>query len=90
MEPVVIESKKDFFKLSFKAIDQGFMSLVKDKLWDDKATEVAGFKVTHPEAGELVFTLKTKGKDAKKVWTDALASLSKDIKNFELEIKKIK
>jgi DNA-directed RNA polymerase subunit L len=90
MEPIVIESKKDLLKLSFKDIDQGFMNLVKDKLWEDKATEIAGFKVTHPESGALVFTLRTKGKDAKKVWNDSLASLSKDVSKFVSEIKKIK
>ena len=90
MEPVVIESKKNLMKVSFKEIDQGFMTLIKDKLWEDKSVEIAGFKVTHPEVGELIFTLRTKGKDAKKVWNSALASLSKDIINFQSEIKKLK
>jgi DNA-directed RNA polymerase subunit L len=90
MEPTIIESKKDLLKLSFKEIDQGFINLVKTKLWEDKSTEIAGFKVTHPESGELVFTLRTKSKDAKKVWNDTLASLSKDISKFGIEIKKIK
>jgi DNA-directed RNA polymerase subunit L len=90
MEYQIIEDKKDLLKLSFKDIDQGFMTLVKDKIWEDKATELAGFKVTHPEVGELVFTLRTKGKAPKKVWNDALAALTKDITGFEKEIKKIK
>jgi DNA-directed RNA polymerase subunit L len=90
MEYKVIEDKKDLLKLSFKDIDQGFMTLVKDKIWEDKATEFAAFKVTHPEVGELVFTLRTTGKAPKKVWNDALASLTKDISGFEKEIKNIK
>ena len=55
MEYKVVEDKKDIIKISFKDIDQGFMTLVKDKIWEDKATELAAFKVTHPEVGELVF-----------------------------------
>jgi DNA-directed RNA polymerase subunit L len=90
MEYKVVEDKKDIIKISFKDIDQGFMTLVKDKIWEDKATELAAFKVTHPEVGELVFTLRTKGKAPKKVWNDALVRLTKDISGFEIEIKKIK
>ena len=90
MEYKVVEDKKDIIKISFKDIDQGFMTLVKDKIWEDKATELAAFKVTHPEVGELVFTLRTKGKAPKKVWNDALVRLTKDISCFEIEIKKIK
>ncbi len=86
----VVENKKDLLKVSFTNIDQGFMNVVKDKLLEDKTTEIAGFKVIHPEAGDLLFTLKTKGKDAKKSWNDALTSLSKDVKSFETEIKKLK
>ena len=90
MKPEIIQSKKDLLKVSFKDIDQGCMGIDKDKLFEDKATEIAGFKITHPEVGELVFTLRTKGKDAKKTWNDALAAISKDLKSFEQEIKKIK
>ena len=82
MKPHIIECKPDIIKLSFKEIDQGFMSVIRDKLWENNATELAGFKVTHPESGELVFTLRTKGKKAKDVWNGALASLSKDLKKF--------
>ncbi|MBT3940606.1 hypothetical protein HOD83_00520 [Candidatus Woesearchaeota archaeon] len=90
MKPEITTSKKDLLKLSFDNIDQGFMTVVKDKLLEDKATEIAGFKVTHPDTGKLLFTLRTKGKDAKSVWNAALAALSKDVKVFETEIKKIK
>jgi DNA-directed RNA polymerase subunit L len=90
MKPVITENKKDSLKIEFKDLDQGFMTLVKDKLWEDKATNLAGFRVTHPETGVLQFTLKTKGKEAKKVWNDALTKLNKDMKDFDTEIKKLK
>ena len=72
MEPIIVESKKNLLKVSFKEIDQGFINLVKDKLWQDKDTELAGFRITHPESGELIFTLRTKSKDAKKSGTARL------------------
>lgn len=90
MEPNILKSKKDVLQIEFKEIDHGFINLVKDKLWEDKATEIAGYEVTHPEKGVLIFTLRTKGKDAKKVWNDALARLAKDVKEFDSEISKIK
>jgi DNA-directed RNA polymerase subunit L len=89
MEPVIIESKKELLKVSFKQIDQGFITLLKDELWEDKATEIAGFKITHPEVGELVFTLRTKGKEAKKVWNEAVKRLEAKLKKFGSDASKI-
>ena len=53
-------------KLEFEKKDEGFLSLVKKYLWEDKATEMAGYKIDHPEVGKPVFILRTKGKNAKK------------------------
>lgn len=85
-----LESKKNLLKLQFKEKDEGFLSLVKKYLWQDKATELAGYKVNHPEVGEPVFVLKTKKKSAKKVWSDALKKAKKDLNSFKKQIKKIK
>jgi len=90
MEPKVVESKKDILKVEFNEIDHGIMSLIKDKLWEDKATEMAGYQVTHPEKGVLKFTLRTKGKEAKKVWNETLDRIQKELKEFDSEIKKLK
>ncbi len=83
MEFDVVENKTNVLKLKFKVIDQGIMSAIKAQVWEDKATELAGFKVTHPETGTLDFTLKTKGKSAQKVWNDALSKLSKKTEEFK-------
>ncbi len=87
MKPKVIDSKKDLLKLSFQEKDQGFINLVKDQLWKDKATTFAGYRVTHPQVGTLEFTLKTKGKDAKKVWNSAVDALSKQVDELKKLIK---
>ena len=90
MKVNILESKNDLLKLEFEKKDEGFLSLVKKYLWEDKATEMAGYKIDHPEVGKPVFILRTKGKNAKKVWNDALAAIKKDLETFKQDIKKIK
>ena len=87
MKVETISSKKNVLKLKFKEIDHGLINLIKDQLWKDKATETAGFKITHPQIGYLEFTLRTKGKDAKKVWNSAIVALSKQSEEFKKLIK---
>ena len=86
----VLESEKDLLKVEFEKKDEGFLNLIKKYVWQDKATELAGYKIDHPEVGKPVFVLKTKSKAAKKVWNDALTTAKKDIEDFEKELKKIK
>tara|TARA_Y100000034_G_C6908253_1_gene422163 strand:+ start:132 stop:389 length:258 start_codon:yes stop_codon:yes gene_type:complete len=74
----ILKKEKNHLSISFDEIDQGLLSAINDRLWEDKATESAGFKVTHPEVGEAIFTLRTKSKDAKTVWNSAITSLTKD------------
>lgn len=87
MKIKVLSSKKNLLKLQFEKIDQGLANLIKDQLWKDKATDMAGFQVTHPEVGHLEFTLKTKGNDAKKVWNSALTALAKQVDEFKKLLK---
>lgn len=86
----VLTSEKDLLKVEFDKKDEGFLNLIKKYVWKDKATELAGYKIDHPEVGKPVFVLKTKGKAAKTVWNDALKAAKKDIEDFEKELKKIK
>lgn len=90
MKVKALESKKDSLKVEFDKKDEGFLSLIKKYLWQDKATELAGYKIDHPEVGKPVFVLKTKGKEAKKVWNDALTSVKKDLEELEKDSKKLK
>lgn len=90
MEIKMLESKKNLLKIEFKDKDEGFLNFVKKYLWMDKSTELAGYKIDHPEVGKPVFVLKTKGKSAKTVWNDALKAADKDLNDFSKEINKLK
>ncbi len=87
MRGEIISSKKNLLKLKFKEMDQGLINLIKDQLWKDKTTDIAGFRITHPQVGHLEFTLKTKGKDPKKVWNSAIDALSRQVDEFKKLIK---
>ncbi len=90
MKPEIEKSDKDMLILKFKPFDQGMLNLIKDALWKDSATQMAGFKVTHPEVGEALFTLRTKSKEAKAVWNAAIKNVEKECDDFAKELKAIK
>jgi len=89
IKPEVIKSDKNLLKLKFSEIDQGFLTFIKDQLWQDSATEMAGFQVTHPQIGHIIFTLRTKGKPAKAVWNKALDEASKQVDGLKKELKNL-
>ena len=89
LKPDVLTSSKEELTLKFTRIDQGFLNMIKEELWNDKATDVAGFRVTHPQVGVAEFSLKTKGKQAKQVWNSALSRLSKKLAEFDKEASKL-
>ena len=89
MKPEVVKSEKGMLKLKFEVSDQGALNLVREELWNDKATEMAGFQVTHPQVGHVLFTLKTKGKDAKTVWNGAVGRISKQVDELAAAVKKL-
>ena len=90
MEVEITKSDKNELRLKFNEIDQGFLNLVKLAVWEDSATQMAGFNIDHPVVGYPIFILKTKGKSAKDVWNKALESVNKQISTFESQIKKLK
>lgn len=90
MKPSLLESKANELKLSFKPIDQGLLTAVKDQLWKDKAVEQAGFRITHPQVGDAIFVLKTKGASAKVVWNKAIDALTEQADELKKELKSLK
>ena len=86
MKPEILETKKDKLVIKFDPFDQGILNLVNQELWADKATEMAGFKVTHPEVGFARFILRTKGKAPKTVWNSALKRASAAIDSFSKKL----
>lgn len=87
MEFKLVESTKDKLVMEFEQFDQGILNLVKHELWNDEATELAGFKITHPEIGHAKFVLRTKGKSPKTVWNLALKRATEQAEQFAKAIK---
>jgi len=90
MEAEVLESTPGKLVLKFKPFDHGVLNLVKHELWNDSATQMAGFKVTHPEIGYAKFVLKTKGKAPKAAWNSALKKAVTHVSSLGAEFKKLK
>jgi DNA-directed RNA polymerase subunit L len=90
MEIEVLKEEKDLLELSFSETDQGLLNMIKEALWKQAGVEMASFRLDHPEISKPVFMLKTKGKDAKKVWNSAVESLSEDLGKLGSELKKLK
>ena len=90
MDVETVKSEKNELRLKFSEIDQGFLNFIKSAVWEDSATQMAGFNIDHPMVGHPTFILKTKGKSAKDVWNKALESANKQISTFESQIKKLK
>jgi DNA-directed RNA polymerase subunit L len=90
MEATVLKEDKDSLQVELSEADHGLLNVIKEALWKQSGVEVASFRLEHPEVSKPVFVLKTKGKDAKKVWNSALESISSDLEKFEKEIKKLK
>lgn len=87
MEVEVLKKEKNNLELKFNERNQGILNLIKSTLWQDKATQVASFRIEHPEIGQPIFVLKTKGKEAKKVWNDALEKLASQIDKLKEKFK---
>jgi DNA-directed RNA polymerase subunit L len=90
METEVLKDEKHELQVKFSEIDHGFLNLIKEAVWQQSGVEIASFRVEHPEVGEPVFILKTKGKEAKKVWNSALELISEQLDKLNKELKKLK
>ena len=91
MELNVLEDNKTDIKVEFSEKDEGFLNIIKTALWAQSETEMASFRIEHPEVSKPVFFLKVKaGKDAKKVWNSALDSISEQLDDFGKKIKQLK
>lgn len=86
MEIKVIKAKKDELEIELNNLTVA--ELLRNMLWQDKATEFAAWKREHPTKNPRV-VLKTKGKTAKKVMLDTLASIEKITAQLSKETKKI-
>lgn len=90
MKGEVIQSEKNLIQIKFEDKDQAMLNLISEELWQDKATEMAGFQITHPQVGHSLFTLRTKGKAPKTTWNAAVDRLSKKLDVMAKDITKLK
>ena len=88
MEVKLIKYKKN--ELEIEIDNLTIAELLRVMLWQDKATEVAAWHRKHPTKNPIL-SLKTSGKDPKKVLLDTIAKIEKIntalIKEFKKAIK---
>jgi DNA-directed RNA polymerase subunit L len=85
MEINVIKYEKD--ELEIELDNLTIAELLRNLLWEDKATEFAAWKREHPTKNPHII-LRTKGKDSKKVLLDTIELAKKTNSQFIKEFKK--
>lgn len=86
MKIKVIKAEKN--ELEIEVNNLTIAELLRNILWQDSATEFAAWRREHPTKNPRV-VLKTKGKNAKKVMLDTLASIQKTTSQLVKEFKKV-
>jgi len=89
MEIKFLELEKNKLKLEFVGKSYTLANALVKELWKDKATQVAGYNLKHPQVDNPVLILETKGKDAKKVLLGAISALEKSSKSFGVALAKV-
>jgi len=90
MEYEILKEETHELQIQFSEIDHGFLNLIKEAIWQQSGVEIASFRVEHPEVSKPLFILKTKGKDAKKVWNSAIDAIAEQLEKLGKELKKLK
>jgi DNA-directed RNA polymerase subunit L len=90
MEYEILKEETHEMQIQFSEIDHGFLNMIKEAVWQQSGVEMASFRIEHPEVSKPLFILKTKGKDAKKIWNSALAAIDEQLEKLSKELKKLK
>lgn len=85
MEVKVIKKEKNYLEIELDNLTVA--ELLRDMLWQDKATELAAWKREHPSKNPHLI-LKTHGKDAVKVLADTITKIQKLNSELLTEFKK--
>jgi len=88
MEIKVLENNKEKISIEVVEEDHTLMNVLRKELWNDKDTEVAGYKIEHSLISNPVLIVEHK-KDAKKALLDAVERLKKKNKDFKSKISKL-
>jgi len=89
MEVKIIKSEPKELKIEFSEVDQGLLNAIKDALWNNSNTDMAGFNIPHPEVGKPVFFLRTTKESAKDVWNKAIAELDSEAADLAKLVKNL-
>ena len=88
MEIKVLDKEKGKLRIEVVGEDHTLMNALRKELWDDKDTEVAGYKIEHSLIGNPILVVEHK-KDAKKALLDAVDRLKKKNKEFKSKTSKL-
>ena len=85
MEIKVLKKEKNYLEIELDNLTVA--ELLRNELWQDKATELAAWKRDHPSKNPRLI-LRTSGKEAKKVLLDTLDAIEKSNAHMLAEFKK--
>ena len=88
MEIKVLEKEKGKIKIEVIGENHTLMNALRKELWNDKDTEVSGYKIEHSLVGNPILIVEHK-KDPKKALLDAVERLKKKNKDFKSKISKL-
>lgn len=86
MEIKIIKSDKNYLEIELDNLTVA--ELLRDALWQDKATELAAWRREHPSKNPHLI-LRTGGKEAKKVLLDSIERAQKLNADILAEFKKV-
>ncbi|MDO8339442.1 MAG: DNA-directed RNA polymerase subunit L [Candidatus Burarchaeum sp.] len=80
--------EKNHVELILHGEDHSFANALREKILEEKGVEFVSVTREHPTAASPKLVLKTKGKPARELLTDAVKALQKDTKEFMSHMKK--
>jgi len=83
MELVLLENEKNRLKFEIKGEEHSFCNMLRKELWNDKAVEIAGYKIEHSLISQPVFTVEVSKGNAK----DSVVNATRRIRKMFKEMK---
>ena len=75
MQPRIIENSRYEVKIEIQGESHSFPNLLRKTLLEEPSVEFAGYHIDHPLLASPIFTLRTKGRQAKVVMREALEKM---------------
>ena len=90
MELKFRQNQPDYLEIEFVGEDYGLPDALRELLVEEKDVEFVACKMEHPQVGNPILYLRTKGKKALDLLEDAVATLKKEATGFKSAIKAAK